>query len=45
MQIPSNKGITFSSLPDIDATNPTILYTDTVAGGIEVPGNYRLGAG
>jgi len=35
VQIPSNKGITFSSLPDIDATNPTILYTDTVAGGIE----------
>ena len=32
IEIPSNKGITFTSLPDIDATNPQHESTDTLAG-------------
>ena len=32
IEIPSNKDITFTSLPDIDATNPQRETTDTLAG-------------
>ena len=35
VEIPSNKDITFSNLPDIDATNPTRVLTDTLAGSDE----------